>query len=89
VTKHPSAGGLSDLARLLPETRTGLELAIAAFAPNELIDRLAVVTGLIQALAELPEDSPPAMALVPTTVERANAALDAWRTWNGARIRRA
>jgi hypothetical protein len=89
MTMPTTAGGLSDLARLLRETRTGLELAIVALAPNDLIDRLAVATGLLQTLAELPEDSPPALALLPTTIERANASLDAWRSWNAARVRRA
>jgi hypothetical protein len=83
------AGGLSDLSRLQREIRTGLELAIASLAPNDMIDRLATVTGIFQALAELPEDSPPAMALLPTTVERARRALDEWKTWYAARGRRA
>jgi hypothetical protein len=83
------AGGLSDLTELLRDARTGLELAIASLAPNDLIDRLATVTGLLQALAELPEDSPPAMALLPTTLDRGRRALAEWKTWYGARGRRA
>jgi hypothetical protein len=86
---RPEAGGLSDLPQLQREIRTGLELAIVSLAPNDVIDRLATVTGILQALAELPQDSPPAMALLPTTIERARRALDEWKTWYAARGRRA
>jgi hypothetical protein len=70
-----------DLNHLRRESRTALELAIVALAPNDLLDRLAVATGLLEALAELPPDSPPAVALVPPTIERARAACEAWRAW--------
>ena len=72
-----------DLSHLRREARTALELAIVALAPSELIDRLAVVAGLLEAMSELPSDSPPALALLPKTVERARSALVSWHDWEG------
>ncbi|MGE0872983.1 MAG: hypothetical protein AB7P03_30810 [Kofleriaceae bacterium] len=71
-----------DLRHLRRETRTALELAIVELAPSHLIDRLAVVTGLLEALAELPSNSPPAIALGPSTADRARVALHIWRDWS-------
>jgi len=68
-----------DLSHLRREARTALELAIIDFAPNDLIDRLALATGLLEALAELPADSAPAIALGPTTADRARVGLAMWR----------
>lgn len=70
-----------DLSHLRRESRTALELAIVEFAPTDLIDRLAVVTGLLEALAELPADSAPALTLGLATAKRAQATLEAWRAW--------
>jgi len=74
-----------DLSHLRRETRTALELAIVELAPNDLIDRLAVVTGLLESLAELPADSAPAIALGPPTADRARIALKLWRDWSATR----
>jgi hypothetical protein len=74
-----------DLSHLRRECRTALELAILELAPTDLIDRLAVVTGLLEALAELPADSAPALALGPPTSDRARTALELWREWFAAR----
>jgi hypothetical protein len=73
-----------DFSHLRRDARTALELAIVQLAPTELIEALALVTGLLEALAELPTDSPPTIALGPPTVERARAALDRWRNWSTA-----
>jgi hypothetical protein len=70
-----------DLSHLRREARTALELAVIALAPSQLIDRLATVAGLLEALMELPPSSPPALALVPGLVERARQALADWQTW--------
>jgi hypothetical protein len=70
-----------DLSHLRRESRTALELAIVELAPTDLIDRLAAVTGLLEALAELPADSAPALALGPATARRAQVALETWRAW--------
>jgi hypothetical protein len=70
-----------DLSHLRREARTAIELAIVELAPNDLIDRLALVTGLLEALAELPAESAPAIALGPPAAERARDALAQWRRW--------
>jgi hypothetical protein len=70
-----------DLNHLRREARTALELAIVALAPSELVDQLAGVTGLLEAIAELPADSAPVVAIVPTIVTRAQAALADWHKW--------
>jgi hypothetical protein len=74
-----------DLSHLRREARTALELAIVELAPNDLIDRLALATGLLEALAELPAESAPATALGPTAADRARVALALWREWSARR----
>ena len=76
-----------DFSHLRRDARTALELAIVELAPTELIEGLALVTGLLEALSELPADSPPTIALGPPTVARAHLALDKWRDWSTARKR--
>lgn len=76
----PPESGLS-LSHLRRETRTALELAVVALAPSELLERLAAAAGLLEALIELPANSPPALALIPGLVTRTRESLDAWRTW--------
>jgi hypothetical protein len=83
-TRNPTRLDFSHLRR---EARTALELAIVELAPTELIEELALVTGLLEALAELPADGPPTIALGPPTVSRARLALDRWREWSTARKR--
>ena len=70
-----------DLSHLRREARTALELAVIALAPSQLIDRLATVAGLLEALMELPPNSPPALALVPGLVQRARQSLSDWQIW--------
>jgi hypothetical protein len=76
-----------DLSHLRREARTALELAIVELAPTDMIERLALVTGLLEALAELPADSSPALALGPSTADRARVALKMWRDWSITRKR--
>jgi hypothetical protein len=71
----------STATRTLEETRDALELAIVSGAPSELVDRLALAAGLLNALDDLASDGPPLVALTATTLERAQIALAAWRTW--------
>ena len=70
-----------DLRHLRREARTALELAVIALAPSQLVDRLATVAGLLEALVELPPSSPPALALAPSLVQRARQALAEWQLW--------
>lgn len=74
-----------DLSHLRRDVRTALELAIIELAPNDLIDGLAVVSGTLEALAELPRDSDAALALGRSTAERGQTALERWRQWSVAR----
>jgi hypothetical protein len=78
TTSEPGLG----LSHLRREARTALELAVVALAPSDLVERLAAIAGLLEALIELPANSPPALALVPGLVERARQALDDWQTWH-------
>jgi hypothetical protein len=75
------AGTPLDLRHLRREARTALELAIVAQAPSEVVDRLAAAAGLLEALVELPADSPPVLGAIPRVTTRARDALDDWRQW--------
>lgn len=81
------APGLEPI-HLRRETRTALELALVALAPSDLLDRLATCAGLLEALTELPLDSPPVRALLPDVSARARAALDAWQRWSTSHVTR-
>lgn len=81
-SEHPSAESPLDLSHLRRDTRTALELAVVALAPMDLIDRLAGVAGLLEALVELPPNSPPVLAMVPVVSKRGKAALADWKTWH-------
>ncbi len=70
-----------DLNHLRREVRTALELSVVALAPSDLIDRLAAVAGLLEALIELPQDTAPVIALVPRLIGRARSSLSDWHKW--------
>jgi hypothetical protein len=69
------------ISHLTREVKTALELAIAAFSPSEIVDRLAVVAGLLDALQSLAVDDAVQLPLVGRTRERAMMALEDWRRW--------
>lgn len=75
------AGTPLDLSHLRRESRTALELAVVALAPAEVVDALATAAGLLEALAELPPDSAPVVALVPRVQTQAKGALESWQKW--------
>jgi hypothetical protein len=70
-----------ELRHLAREVKTGLELALAALAPSDLVDRLAIGAGLLDAITDMALDEAATIPLVTRTVERANEALAAWRRW--------
>lgn len=70
-----------ELLHLRREVKTALELAIVALAPSELVDQLAASAGLLEAMSELPLESPPSSTLLPTVMARAKGGLEAWRSW--------
>jgi hypothetical protein len=76
------AGTSLDLRHMRRDARTALELAVVTLAPSELVDRLALVAGLLEALVELPADSAPVVTLVPKAQSRAKSALDDWKKWH-------
>ena len=70
-----------DLNHLRRDTRTALELAVVALAPTDLVDRLAAVAGLLEALVELPSNSPPVITLGSRLVTRGQSVLEDWQKW--------
>jgi hypothetical protein len=58
-----------------------LELAVVALAPSDLLERLAAAAGLLEAIAELPPNSVPLIALVPDVARRAHRVLEEWKAW--------
>ncbi|CAN5800308.1 hypothetical protein BH11MYX2_BH11MYX2_21620 [soil metagenome] len=70
-----------ELRHLARELKTGLELALAAQAPSDLVDRLAIGAGLLDAITDMALDESTTMPLVARTVERAIAALAEWHRW--------
>ena len=93
MTKHQRDTGVDnseaalDLNHLRREIRTSLELAVVASAPHEMIDRLAWAAGLLEAIVELPPNSPPVLALVPKLTKRARSTLEQWSGWQAERLR--
>lgn len=69
-----------ELRHLAREVKTGLELALAALAPSDLVDRLAIGAGLLDAITDMALDDT-ASPIVIRTVERANEAVAAWHRW--------
>ena len=63
------------------EVKTALELAVASMSSTEIVDRLAVAAGLLEALSEFPPDAAPVVATTPRAVAIADEALSAWRAW--------
>jgi hypothetical protein len=84
MTKHSEEA--LDVSQLRRETRTALQLAVVASAPQELIDRLAWAAGLLEAIVELPSNSPPVLVLVPKLTTRARSTLEQWNVWQAERL---
>jgi hypothetical protein len=63
------------------EVKTALELAVASMSPTDIVDRLAVAAGLLEALAEFPPDAAPVVATTARAVGIADEALKAWLAW--------
>jgi len=75
-----------DISHSRREVRTALELAVVTLAPTELVDRLAAAAGLLEADGELPTDSAPVIALVPSVEIRTKRALDDWQKWQAEHL---
>ncbi len=83
--KSPEPPDWLRLTHLRRELKTTLELALAAMAPNETVDKLATSIGLLDALLEFPRDAPPALATLPRALSLADGGLSAWREWQERR----
>jgi hypothetical protein len=78
-------GKQMQLTHLQREVKTAVELALAQFAPSDLLDQLAVVAGLLDAFTSLDVDDVTAHPLLAPTTERAKVALAAWHRWEASR----
>jgi hypothetical protein len=76
-----SSGDALRASHLRREVKTALELAVASMGPTEMVDRLAVAAGLLEALSEFPPDAAPVVATTPRAVAIADEALKAWHAW--------
>jgi hypothetical protein len=76
-----------ELRHLGRDVKTALELGIVGLCPSELVDRLATAAGLIDAITELPIESPAVGALIPAVSARAFRALEEWNRWRDEHLR--
>jgi hypothetical protein len=67
------------------EVASALELALAALAPNHIIEPLASAGGLLAALQELPLESESLIVWAREAVARGERSLAAWREWEDQR----
>jgi hypothetical protein len=75
----------SEMRHLLRTVKTSLELAIVARAPVDLLNRLGRVSGLLDAVSQLPIDDGPAQTMTAGLIADGLAAVDAWKTWQHGR----
>ena len=75
----------TEVRHLLRTVKTSLELAIVARAPADLLDRLGRVSGLLDAVSQLPFHEGPARAMTAGLIADGVAAVGAWQTWQLAR----
>jgi hypothetical protein len=75
-----------DVRHLRRDARTALEMAIVSLAPSSLIDGLAIAAGLLEALTDLPADSPPIIPTTTRAVSNARAALQEWKAWQSRHL---
>jgi hypothetical protein len=75
----------SEMRHLLRTVKTSLELAIVGRAPADLLNRLGRVSGLLDAVSQLPINDGPAQAITAGLIADGLAAVDAWRKWQHGR----
>jgi hypothetical protein len=75
----------TEIRHLLRTVKTSLELAIVARAPSNLVNRLARVSGLLDAVSQLPFDSGPAREMTASLIADALSAVEVWHVWEKAR----
>ncbi|HVV50901.1 MAG TPA: hypothetical protein VHO06_14640 [Polyangia bacterium] len=62
-----------------------MELAIVARAPIDLLNRLGRVSGLLDAVSQLPHEEGPARTMTPSVIADGLAAVAAWEKWHQSR----
>ena len=75
----------TEVRHLLRTVKTSLELAIVARAPTELVNRLGRVSGLLDAVSQLPVTDGPAQAMTAGLIAEGLAAVGAWHNWQQGR----
>jgi hypothetical protein len=75
----------TEMRHLLRSVKTSLELAIVARAPADLLNRLGRVSGLLDAVSQLPFHEGPAQVMTAELIVDGLAAIDAWQKWQLAR----
>ena len=75
----------TEVRHLLRTVKTSLELAIVARAPADLVNRLGRVSGLLDAVSQLPVDGGPGQAMTAGLIADGLAAVDAWQKWQHGR----
>jgi hypothetical protein len=78
-------GSQTQVRHLLRTVKTALELAIVARAPTELLNRLGRVSGLLDAVSQLPVAEGPAQAMTAGLIADGVSAIDAWQKWQQGR----
>jgi len=75
----------TEVRHVLRRVKTALELAIVARAPTELLNRLGRVSGLLDAVSQLPVAEGPAQAMTGELIADGMAAVVAWEKWQQGR----
>lgn len=83
--ERPELDKPTELRHLLRTVKTSLELAVMARAPSDLVNRLARVSGLLDAVSQLPADEGPARDMTVSLLADALSAIELWRVWERAR----
>ena len=74
-----------EIRHLLRTLKTALELALVARVPVDLLHSLARAAGLLDAVSQLPAETPAVEALIPGLLTDARAALERWDRWTKRR----
>ena len=80
-----SADRQTEIRHLLRTVKTALELAIVARAPSDLLNRLGRVSGLLDAVSQLPNEEGPARTMTAGLIGDGFAAVAAWEKWHQSR----
>ena len=75
----------TEVRHLLRAAKTSLELAIVARAPTDLVNRLGRVSGLLDAVSQLPFDVGPARDMTAHLIADALSVLAVWQAWEKQR----